>query len=42
MTLIALKIFGYWLSMAMGMWLLMYSALWFARACECAVDHFTS
>lgn len=38
MIAIALEIVSYWIGLGMFMWVMMYSALLFARSCEFAVD----
>lgn len=39
MITIALQIFGYWIGLAITIWLVMLAALGIARTCEFAVDH---
>ena len=39
MIIIAAEILEYWLGMGLFMWIVMYMALLFARACEFTVDH---
>ncbi len=38
MISVALEIISYWAGMGVFMWIMMYSALLFARACEFVVD----
>jgi hypothetical protein len=38
--MIALTILGYWIGLAVFMWIILYSCLSFARLCEHAVDFF--
>jgi hypothetical protein len=42
MTAIALEIIGYWFGLGVFMWVVMYSALSFARLCEFVTDHLFS
>ena len=39
MTLVALEIFGYWIGTGVVMWVIMYTALTFARLCEYITVH---
>jgi hypothetical protein len=38
MILVALEIIGYWVGMGTFMWIMMYSALVFAKICEFIAD----
>ncbi len=42
MIAIAAEILAYWAGMGVCMWILMYSALLFARLCEFVTDHLFS